>query len=200
MGKTGVPTAVSAPSAATENTDTVPSVELAVASNSPDGLNATEAGPTPVANGEPATGVNAGCASAPAAPANRPAHANPTTSTTRRTHTPTITTSSISRPDLGDSGRTGSSHEGSPIITSPGPPAHRRTNGWFLNHPFRVTLNAGYRRRRNQCLADDRFDRPPPHAVATAFATPRSHSSLPPNDWFATAAATAAGDCSSRMR
>ena len=123
---TGVPTAVSAPSAATENTDTVPSVELAVASNPPDGLNATEAGPTPVANGEPATAVNAGCASAPAAPANRPAHANPTTKTARRTPTPTITTSSTSRPDLGDTSRTRHSHERSRIIT-----AHDRTDGWF---------------------------------------------------------------------
>ena len=107
--KTGVPTAVSAPSAATENTDTVPSVELAVASSPPDGLNATEAGRLP-GNGEPATSVNAGCASAPAAPASRPAHAKPTTRTARRTPTPTITTSSISRPGLGDTSRTGSSH------------------------------------------------------------------------------------------
>ena len=44
-GWNGLPTAVSLPSAATENTDTVPGlVWLAVASSPPDGLNATETG------------------------------------------------------------------------------------------------------------------------------------------------------------
>ena len=52
-------TGVSAPSGETENTDTVLPNWLAVASSPPDGLNATEAGALPVANGEPATGVSA---------------------------------------------------------------------------------------------------------------------------------------------
>ena len=52
-------TGVSAPPAATENTDTVLPALLAVASSPPAGLNATESGPPPVTNGEPVTGVSA---------------------------------------------------------------------------------------------------------------------------------------------
>jgi hypothetical protein len=52
-------TGVSAPPDPTENTDTVLSFQLAVASNLPLGLNATEAGWPPVLNGEPFTGVSA---------------------------------------------------------------------------------------------------------------------------------------------
>jgi hypothetical protein len=52
-------TAVSAPPTDTENTETVPSLELAVASRPPSGLKATELGVMPVVNGEPATGVSA---------------------------------------------------------------------------------------------------------------------------------------------
>ena len=91
---------------------------MAVASTPADGLNATETGLLPVANGEPATAVNAGCATAPAAPTNKPAQTNPTISTARRTHTPTITTSPISQPGLEDSAPTESTGEGSRITTS----------------------------------------------------------------------------------
>lgn len=56
---TGEPvTCVNAPSEATENTDTVLSPELAVASRPPLGLTPPTPG-TPVANGEPLTGANA---------------------------------------------------------------------------------------------------------------------------------------------
>ena len=49
-------TGVSAPPEPTENTDTVLSTLLAVASSRPPGLNATDRGSVPVVNGEPATG------------------------------------------------------------------------------------------------------------------------------------------------
>ena len=54
---------------------------LAVASSPPLALNGTDSGRSPVANGEPATGVNAGgAASALAAPASKPTTANPANS------------------------------------------------------------------------------------------------------------------------
>src|SRR5689334_21101289 len=89
VGPNGEPgTSVSTPPDPTENTDTVLSATLPVASSAPLGLNATDAGLPPVGpNGEPAICVTAGCAaSALAAPASNPTIANhdPSTADQRR--------------------------------------------------------------------------------------------------------------------
>ena len=59
MGNGEPDTSVSAPPDPTENTDTVLSPALAVASRFPAALNAAEVGFTPVGNGEPDTAVSA---------------------------------------------------------------------------------------------------------------------------------------------
>jgi hypothetical protein len=52
-------TAVSAPLVPTSNSDTDRSGAFGTARSSPSGLNATVCGPSPVGNGDPATGVRA---------------------------------------------------------------------------------------------------------------------------------------------
>jgi hypothetical protein len=69
----------------TENTDTELPLKFAVASSPPPGLNATDRGWRPVANGDPATWMNTGVADAGAAPASQPATTPDTTTTTTTT-------------------------------------------------------------------------------------------------------------------